>query len=377
MKLIPWFLLLISTAGCKDKYQPDIHLPSTGFLVVEGFINAGTGPTTISLSRTTAIDHITDIPESGAQIEVQSESGASYPLSEDTAGKYSVNRLSIDVSRKYRLHIKTADGKEYLSDFSEVKESKPIDSVGWKAGPDKLQIYVSTHDDQNQSLYYQWNYEETWRYNSAYDSKIEFNPKDSMIFDRPNEDLIHTCWKMDRSTEIILGTTTSLSSDIIYQFPILNISYSSSNRLVNRYSILIKQMVLTRDWYEWKQMLKKNTEELGSIFDAQPSETGGNFHCTTNPSDQVIGFVGCSSVSEKRIFIDRTELPQVQIYSGYEICSVDTVPNIQRPMVYYFGSGYGVPIMPYEQGAFILGSSAGCVDCRVRGGTTVMPDFWH
>ena len=39
--------------------------------------------------------------------------------------------------------------------------------------------------------------------------------------------------------------------------------------------------------------------------------------------------------------------------------------------------GYGVPIMPYERSAFILGSSAGFVDCRVSDGTTVRPDFWH
>jgi len=124
MKLIPWFLFLISVAACKDKYNPDIHLTSAGLLVVEGFINAGTGPTMISLSRTAAIDHIAEIPEAGAQIEVQSESGVSYPLSEDTIGKYSI-QLPIDASRKYRLHIKTGDGKEYLSDFSEVKKIKP------------------------------------------------------------------------------------------------------------------------------------------------------------------------------------------------------------------------------------------------------------
>ena len=377
MKFTPWFFLLIFIAACKDKYNPEIHLPASGLLVDEGFINAGTGPTTISLSRTAAIDHIAEVPEPGAQIEIQSEAGISYPLSEDTNGHYSISQISLDASLKYRLHIKTADGKEYLSDYSEVKKSKPIDSVGWKAGSDHLMVYVSTHDDQNSSLYYQWNYEETWIYNSAFDSKIEFNPKDSMIFNRPSEDLIHTCWKMNQSTEIILGSTTTLRSDVVFQFPVLNISYYSSNRLVNRYSILVKQKVLTRDWYEWQQMLKKNTEELGSIFDAQPSETRGNFHCTTNPSEQVIGFVGCSSVSEKRIFIDRTELPPVQVYTGYEICSMDTIPNMQRPMVYYFGSGYGVPIMPIEQSAFILGSSAGCVDCRIRGGTTVKPDFWH
>jgi hypothetical protein len=377
MKLNSWFLLLICIAACKDKFKPDIHSPSSGLLVVEGFINSGMDTTTILLSRTSALDQIEEIPEPGAQVEVQSETGASYPLTELTSGKYMVSQLSLDSALKYRLHIKTSNGKEYLSDFSEVRISKPIDSVGWKAGSDLLMIYVSTHDVQNKSLYYQWNYEETWTYNSAYDSKLEFNPKDCTIFNRPNEDLIHTCWKMNQSTELILGSTTDLSSDIVFQFPLLNISYYSSNRLVNRYSILVKQKVLTKDWYEWKQRLKQNTEELGSIFDAQPSETGGNFHCTTDPTELVIGFVGCSSVTEKRIFIDRSEIPPVQVYSGYEICSVDSVPNIQLQLDYYFGSGYGVPIMPFEQGAVILGSSKGCVDCRARDGTTIKPDFWH
>jgi hypothetical protein len=377
MKLIPWFLLLICTAACKDKYNPEIHFPSSGELVVEGFINSGTGPTTISLSRSAAIDHITEIPEPGAKIEVQSEPGVSYPLSEQANGNYTINELLLDSSLKYRLHIRTSDGKEYLSDYSQVRKSKPIDSVGWKAASDHIMIYVSTHDDQNNSLYYQWNYEETWEYNSAYDSKIEFDAVDSMIFTRPDSDFIHTCWMMNHSTEIILGSTTSLSSDIVFQFPLLNISYYSSNRLVDRYSILVKQRVLTKDWYEWEQILKKNTEELGSVFDPQPSETGGNIHCITNPAEQVIGFVGCSSLSEKRIFIDRSEIPAVQVYSGYEICSVDTVPNMPRPLVYYFGGGFGTPIMLYEQGAFVLGSSMGCVDCRIKGGTTGKPDFWH
>jgi hypothetical protein len=376
MRINPLILLLICASACKDKYNPDIHLPSSGLLVVEGFINSGADSTIIYLSRSASLDKIIDNPESGAQIEVQSESGISYPLSEVSGGKYIVSPISPDTSIKYRLHIRTSNGKEYLSDFSDVRKTKPIDSVGWKAGSDELLLYVSTHDNQNKSIYYQWSYEETWRYNSAYDSKIEFDPRDSMVFTRPNDNLIHTCWNMNQSTEIILGSSAKLSSDLIFQYPFLNISYYASNRLIDRYSILVKQMTLTKDWYEWKQLLKKNTEELGSIFDAQPSETKGNIHCVTDPTEQVIGFIGCSSQTEKRIFIDRLEIPNVQVYSGYELCSVDTVPNMPRPMVYYFGSGYGVPIMPWEQGAFILGASAGCVDCRVKGGATAKPGFW-
>jgi hypothetical protein len=94
MKLIPGFVL-ISIAACKEKYNPDIHLSSAGLLVVEGFINMGTEATTISLSRTAAIDHIAEIPNlSPSSIGIRRQ----LSLSEDTIEKYSINQLSIDAS---------------------------------------------------------------------------------------------------------------------------------------------------------------------------------------------------------------------------------------------------------------------------------------
>ena len=59
---------------------------------------------------------------------------------------------------KIPVHILTSNGKEYLSDLSEVKITPPIDSVTGRAGPDMVTIYVSTHDDQKKSIYYQWTF---------------------------------------------------------------------------------------------------------------------------------------------------------------------------------------------------------------------------
>jgi len=373
-------LILVILAACKDKFSPDVHFPPAGFLVVEGYINTGIGPTTITLTRAASLDSIAVIPEPGAQVDVQSSSGASYPLMDQGGGKYSVDQMPIDPNQTYRLYIKTSNGKEYVSDFSQVKISPPIDTIGWSPVGDGITINVSTHDDKNKSIYYQWQYEETWQYNSAYDSKLEFNRKDSTIYIRPDNELIHACWSSDQSTDILLGSSASLSSDIIYQFPLTTISYSTTNKLVLRYSILVKQMVLTKDWYEWEQKLKKNTEQLGSIFDPQPSETGGNLHCETDPAETVVGFVGCSSQTEERIFIDRSQIPAVSVYSGYELCVQDTVLNIKLLLYVYFGTGYGIPIQPFHDEfgnlAKYYGSSTGCVDCRLRGGTLTQPDFW-
>ncbi len=382
MKLRTWFFLMMIWGACKDKYMPHISQPAAGFLVVEGYINSGKDSTFIFLSRSSGLDSIQIFPEPAAQVEVQSEQGASFPLAEQPGGKYAVVPLILDPAERYRVHISTSNGKEYVSDFSEVKITPPIDSVNWKAGPTKVTIYVSTHDDQQKSIYYQWSFEETWQYSPPYISNYIYAPLDPMadslhVIPRINAHDYTTCWLSDQSSNIILGSTAKLNADIISEFPIQTISYDGSNRLVTRYSILAKQNVLSKDAYEWKQKLQKNTEQLGSIFDAQPSETGGNLHCTTDPTEQVIGFIGCSSQTQKRIFINRYELPGVSVLTGYEACSIDSATK--KKGTDFSDTSYEWVIDHLYIGntiAGLTGSVRGCIDCQTKGGVNVKPSFW-
>jgi hypothetical protein len=310
---------------------------------------------------------------------VQSENGIGYSLTEQTAGHYSIDSIPMNPALKYRLHIKTSNGKEYLSDLAAAKITPPIDTVGYRVGQEDVSIYVSTHDDLKQTQYYQWQFEETWEYTSEYGSGYYY--RNDSIFPRPPDQMFHTCWRSDLSTEITIASTASLSKDIVSQLPLTKVSYFSTDKLVIRYTILVKQYALTKEWYEWKQKLKKNTEELGSIFDAQPSSTGGNIHCITNPGDPVIGFIGCTTQSEKRIFIDRSQIPPVIVFTGYESCVVDTVKYSPDQLSAYFGPGFYIPIeLVYNSVGALVGvqaSSAYCVDCRVKGGTVTQPDFWQ
>ncbi len=160
-----------------------------------------------------------------------------------------------------------------------------------------------------------------------YFSAYRYTPTGNCTPDNIAEaDSLYICWDSNQSTMIYIASTENLSSDVIYQFPLQTISYYTSNRLINRYSILVKQIVLTKEWYEWKQELKKNTEQLGSIFDPQPSVTGGNINCITDPTERVIGFIGCTSQTESRIFIDRSQLPPVPVYSAdMKDCKIDSI----------------------------------------------------
>ena len=63
MKLRTWFFLMMILGACKDKYMPHINQPASGFLVVEGYINAGNDSTFIYLSRSSGLDSIQIFPE--------------------------------------------------------------------------------------------------------------------------------------------------------------------------------------------------------------------------------------------------------------------------------------------------------------------------
>jgi Domain of unknown function (DUF4249) len=378
MKIKYGLLMIILISGCQDKYMPNINVPASGFLVVEGFINAGTGPTVITLTRASSLDSPAIVKENGATIEVQSQSGASYPLSEDSSGSYSVNQIPVDNTQQYRLHIKTSNGKEYLSAYAPVNIAPPIDSVSWSGSADGVTISVTAHDPQNKVQYYSWQYVETWQYNSAYESSLKY-VHDSIQL-RSQDEYIYNCWRSDLSTNISIASSATLSSAVIYEYPLTLISYATTDKLAIKYSILVKQYALSKDWYEWQQKIKKNTEQVGSIFDAQPSETGGNIVCTTNPTEMVIGFIGCSSETDKRIFISRTELPPAIVFTGNETCAADTVANDPTKLSLEFSGGYEIPIDgAYANGQLIgyTGSTAECVDCRLKGGTLTKPSFWQ
>jgi len=61
--------------------------------------------------------------------------------------------------------------------------------------------------------------------------------------------------------------------------------------------------------FKFWQNLKKNTEQLGSIFDPSPSTTLGNMHCLSNPKEAALGFISVSTATTKRIFFAGRSLP--------------------------------------------------------------------
>jgi len=383
------YLLLVSvflTAGCKKPYAPPAVSSNSNYLVVEGVINAGSDSTVIKLSRTVKLlDKVNHAPELAARVTVEGDQGAVYQLAETGDGFYITMGLNLDNAHKYHLHIITAAGKEYLSDYEAVKPTPPIDSVGYTVKADGIQLYVNSHDAKNNTRYYRWDYKETWNFHAKYPAAFITDGK-QLKYRTPDQQ-IYTCFASEASSTIILGSTKALSQDVVYQQPLTQIA-STSEKIEARYSILVKEYALSNEAYNFWQNLKKNTEQLGSIFDALPSELPGNIHCVTTPSEPVVGYVSVSTVQQKRIFISQTQLPQTWVTTYPYQCELDSLlfcrgPSCGQNDVAVFllpldAKEFAITPLSSPGGPGIIGylsADAQCADCTIRG-TTRQPAFW-
>ncbi|SNC75176.1 protein of unknown function [Hymenobacter gelipurpurascens] len=385
-----FLLLFFCVSGCIEPFEPKVTDKSTDYLVVDGAINSQ-GMTVIRLSRTTGLAQNAKVPIEGkARVFIEEEAGKQYPLLEGPVGTYTSAALTLPAGKAVRLHFTTVGGREYASDFTPVKTTPAIDSVTWRARQEGVQIYVNAHDDTQQSRYYRWTYDETWEFTSGFLSVIKYD-RGNMVYRTASEDIYH-CWSSAVSTAIKLGTTTKLGQDVVSQQPITLLP-PNSTKLRYKYSILVKQYAQTLEEYQYWEALRKNTENIGTLFDPLPTQTVGNVHNLANKSEVVIGFVGAQSVTEKRIFIDEARLPHDWTYiTGYENCIVpDTmerpftgggaaVPLTQQQKIDFFKAGVDIPIDEYVRPGTstvnYLYSTAECVDCRRRG-TNVRPSFWR
>lgn len=387
-KWLPLLLIVLIFINCKKAFTPPGALTDINkYLVIDGIVNSGSDSTFIKLSRTKKFDKVIVIdPEGNAQVSVESDANNSYPLSEIKPGTYSAAPLNLDNTHKYRLRIKTANGKEYVSDFVPVKNSPPVDSIGFKAQSDGVHIYVNTHDGNNTTRYYRWEYNEDWQFHSFYQSLW------IGLVGRQQGQFRYNCFSKDVSSSILLASSAKLSSDVIFEAPIATVP-STSEKIETRYSILVKQYALTIDAYNFWTNLQKNNNQLGSIFDAQPSANQTNYHCLSDPSELVVGYLSVGSLSTKRIFISASQLlPSYQPKDIYG-CHIDTefydhepfyshppgstAPNINDP-----NSGYTSidalfyhPTLPFGVPNAMTYSTTICSDCTVRG-TQNAPAFW-
>jgi hypothetical protein len=379
-------LLIVIVMSCKKQINSPAIIAPNNYLVVNGNITPN-DTTTISLSRTVNISgKANSKQELNATVSIEGSQSGSYPLTSKNNGTYVSAPLNLSSAQNYRIKINTGDGKQYASDFVPVKNSPPIDTVNYVVQSNGLQINVNTHDPANNTHYYRWDYEETYIIRSEYDSKYIVVNADTTALRTPAEQVFN-CWATSYSSSIILGSSVKLSGDIIKDQQVTLI-LPNSEKLRIRYSILVKQYALTTDANNYFTLLKKNTEQLGSIFDPQPSELTGNIHSLSNPSEIVIGYITAGATTQARIFVDNKNLPaswspDLSYYNGCHIyiqrydnpIPGGNPPYDERQVQEFIYSGFETPIDTIKVPLGLIAADPYCVDCTLRG-TNKQPAFW-
>jgi hypothetical protein len=111
-----------------------------------------------------------------------------------------------------------------------------------------------------------------------------------------------------------------------------------------------------------------------------PSQVTGNYTCTTNSEEVVLGYFSIGAISEKRIFINSLQVPRPDTYNDSEYADCTSFELFNENVSTFFSSAYLLAGgIPNPNGPGIIGyyySETRCVDCRAAGGKNVKPDFW-
>jgi hypothetical protein len=363
--------VLFFAKGCIQPFSPPEINSDENYLVVDGFFNvSGSDTSRIELRRTQNVNQTEEpLTETGADVTVEKENGQSYTFTESGNGLYLLPPHLYDMSAKYRVRVKTQDGREYLSEYVTVSRTPVIDSITNRldGNQNAMIFYVNTHDAQNRTQFYRWKFEETWEYTATHYSALEVVNREVVT----RKENINRCWGSKKSGSILLGSTIRLSDDIIKNLPLNNVPVST-NRLFIKYSILVRQYGLSRQAFEYWTELSKTTQGTGSLFDPQPSQVTGNIKNIADPKDLVFGYFSASTEETARLTITPklgalprcTEPDTIPVRCGNrdDPCALNTADLLL--------SYWGI------RADSVLVSSPACSDCRTDGGTTQRPSYW-
>ena len=364
-----FLILTVALTGCVTQFIPDIGEEADAF-VIEGRVTDRNEIYVVNISRLQPVYSDYNVPGvRGCNVSVMDDAGNEYPFSDAGDGSYYSDSTSFTAvtGRKYKLRVEGYN-KLYESDYILMKPAPPVDSV--YAGPEYnefyrpgestwgYQVYLDTHDPSGECRYYMWTFTETWEFRYPYFYFTILN---------------RICWKSSKSSDIIIRNTSSLSESRVERQPITFIT-NETNRLIVKYSILVRQYSISEEEFIYRDNLIRTVFEAGGLYDAIPGAIVGNIRCIDNPSEQVLGFFGVSSVTEKRIFIENV---QSQFPDFYDYCRIDTIlvssydPGALGPDVYILTEWYEPPAPPY----YILTNRRECIDCSMLG-TAQRPEYW-
>lgn len=385
------FFIYLLFSSCTEPFQVK-SLNYQDYLVIESTITNEFKKHQIKLSRTFKIDSSVPKLETNASVHIVDNNQVIYNFKEINDGVYeSEIAFAAEKNKEYILKIKTTKNETYTSTPEKLTSETKIDNISYileenKLGEKGVTFNVNSFNPKNDAKYYRYEYEETYKIIPPRWSELALK----IISDTPpyevqtvaNSLKKKTCYKTQYSKGIITTETASLSEDRVDNFPIRFIA--NTNFIISqRYSILVKQYVQNFYSYNYYNTLKNFTSDQSFFSQIQTGFLEGNLSSESDPNKKVIGFFEVSSVSSKRLFINRKDITNNEP-NFVEECRF-IAPKLIDPMsgeshlinalkegyLYYAENDLGIKDL---EGPYLLVKKI-CGDCNELG-TNIKPPFW-
>lgn len=374
-------VVLVALIGLVVSCVEEIAIESVGFeeaIVIEGTITNEAKQHQIKLSKVFAIDNNGPGHLSGASVKVTGNS--EYVFEETEPGIYiSRDSFAARAGVDYQLQV-LVNGEEYESDPMQLTGTSSIGELEATRidyrGENGVAITLDNQTSTGSPNYYRYEYIETFKFNANYYKIKDIVIEDGMPVEVPKIKEEYTCYRTEGSQEIILANTNSLSEDSVNDL-LINFIGSDNPKISNRYSILVKQYVISRGAYTYYKILEELSGSDNLFSQSQPGFFSGNITNINNPVEKVIGYFDVSSVTSRRTYFNYEDFydpqsirPRFVPFAACEPAVYDT-----PTLIVMVESGTVKWAETLGEHSFKV-VPARCVDCT-RFGTNEKPEFWE
>jgi hypothetical protein len=383
MRIIKYTLiatLLLTINSCIDRYYLDNIIDGSKKIVIDGAITDNCNEQIIRISYTSSTENPVFKNISNCVVKVVDLKNNTFEFKEDSnnPGNYKgiISEEYLIIGNKFQLNVLTPDKKTYKSSFEEMLPSPPVDSIYYykehhetaKVGEyvDGLQFYIDFNATSYFGKYYRWIVEETYEYHSTWPITTYYDPTGqdhSYLTDISR----FVCYKTEKVDDINLLTTEGLTQNKYIKAK-LHFVDDHSQRLMFNYSILVKQLSLSKQAYLYWSNMKKNNQETAGLFSKQPAMPKGNLYNENDSTEEVLGYFSVSSETSKRIIVEKVTDME---FSDVGFCDANVLNGpLPKKLIFFveFLSSDGTTQKGY--------TFQECVDCTMHGGVLDKPTFF-
>ncbi len=389
IKYITFITTLLTLFSCVEEIELQTETIFEDVLVVEAKITNEFKQQEILLSRTYELESEGPAFERNATIKII-EGDMYYDFYESTAGTYVSNTpFAAKPNVNYKLEIVRSNGDAYESTVNTLTQQTQIDDVFFERGfneneEEGVSVFVDSFDPTGNSKYYRFEYEETykivapdWVETDMACVRDDIGSINFVFSQRSIEELV--CYNTVKSNTIIITNTNALAQDKLEQFRVRFIN-RDNYIMSHRYSIQVKQYVISEDAYRYYRILKDISSSESVLSQNQVGHIEGNIYSLGNPNEKVLGYFEVASVDIKRIYFNYTDLFPNEFLPPYIISCVPFSPDIRFICDALSESQgnkyYGPNLNPDPSQSFVYLIAGECGNCKVLG-THTPPDFWE